>query len=357
VSTSSQLVDSLPGLKGGFASDNIAGASPEVLRAIVECGGGAAQPYGADEYTERVEHRFRDIFECDLSVFLVPTGSAANALSLAALTPPWGSVLCHAESHINNDECGAPEFFSAGAKLVEVAGGNAKLDPQALRLAAQRKVGDVHSVQPSAVSITQATETGSIYAVSELNEIGQTCRESGLKLHMDGARFANALVALNCSPAEMTWKAGVDILSFGATKNGVLGAEAIVLFDQSYADELAFRRKRGGHLFSKMRLLSAQMDAYLEDDLWLTNARHANAMADRLAQGLSCVEGVEKMGVTEANIIFCRMPEHMINGLQAQGFRFYSDRWGAGVVRLVTSFATSEEEVDALIRSANELSR
>lgn len=350
-----QTAEQLSGLQGGFTSDNITAASPEVLQAIVESSTGSSQPYGADTYTQRVEERLCEVFECELSVFLVTTGSAANSLSLAALTPSWGSILCHAESHINNDECGAPSFYSAGAKLVEVAGANAKIDPTALAAEAQCKRGDVHSVQPSCVSITQATESGSIYSLSELNEIGQICRETGLKWHMDGARFANALVALNCSPAEMTWKAGVDILSFGATKNGVLSAEAVVLFDQHYADELAFRRKRGGHLLSKMRFLSAQMDAYLTDDLWLNNARHANAMAARLVGGLSDVEGVALMGETEANIIFCRMPEAVIEGLLKLGFRFYHDRWGTGVVRLVTSFATSEEEVDAFVRATHQL--
>lgn len=346
----------LPGLKGGFTSDNIAGASKEVLDAIVAASSGAAQPYGADVYTANMEARFREIFECDLRVFLVPTGSAANGLSLATLTPPWGAILCHAESHINNDECGAPEFYSAGAKLVEVAGDNAKIDPEALIIAAQRKVGDVHSVQPCCVSITQATESGSLYTLSEIEKVGQICHDNHLKLHMDGARFANALVALGCTPAQMTWKAGVDVLSFGATKNGVLAAEAIILFDTRYENELAFRRKRAGHLFSKMRLLSAQLDAYLTDDLWLNNARHANAMAQRLAQGLAQIDEVELLDTPQANIIFCRLPQTVIDGLLAEGFAFYHERWGAGVVRLVTSFATSEEEVDAFIKSSRQLS-
>ncbi|WP_293264725.1 low specificity L-threonine aldolase [Neptunomonas sp.] len=350
-----QITEKLPGLNGGFTSDNVAGASVEVLKAIVSCSTGAAQPYGADEHTVNVEKRLAEIFECDLSVFLVPTGSAANGLSLAALNPPWGSILCHADSHINNDECGAPEFFSAGAKLVAVSGDNAKLNLQALRVAALHKVGDVHSVQPTSVSITQATETGSVYTLQEIQNISQVCRETDLKLHMDGARFANALVSLNCTPAEMTWKAGVDVLSFGATKNGVLAAEAVVLFDQSYAGELAFRRKRGGHLFSKMRILSAQIEAYLANDLWIKNARHANAMATRLSQGLSVINEIELFGVVEANIIFCRFPKHVIEGLLAQGFRFYHDRWGPGVVRLVTSFATEKEEVDAFIQSSRQL--
>ncbi|EAQ63875.1 putative low specificity l-threonine aldolase protein [Marinomonas sp. MED121] len=351
-----QDVANLPGLKGGFSSDNVAGASKEVMDALIAASVGAAQPYGADEFTQRMEARLRDIFECDLKVFLVATGSAANGLSLATLTPPWGAVLCHQDSHINNDECGAPEFYSAGAKLVSVAGENSKISPAALRRAAQNKVGDVHSVQPACVSVTQITESGSLYSLEEIEEIGAICRDHGLKYHMDGARFANALVALDCTPAQMTRQAGVDILSFGATKNGVLAAEAIIVFDTSLSDELAFRRKRAGHLTSKMRLLSAQLEAYLKDDLWLNNAQHANAMAARLVQGLSDIQGVKILGPSQANIIFCQLPEPIIQGLLAQGFRFYHDRWGKGVVRLVTSFATALEEVDALIQSARQLS-
>ncbi|RVU30998.1 threonine aldolase family protein [Neptunomonas marina] len=340
-----------------FTSDNIAAAAPEIVQAMAQACQGNAQPYGGDALTQNVEAQLKAIFECDLQLFLVPTGSAANAISLAALTPPWGAILCHQESHINNDECGAPEFFTAGAKLIAVAGTHGKLDPQALTQAARNKRGDVHSVEPTTVSITQATEVGSIYALDELNEIGQICRNEGLKLHMDGARFANALSALGCTPAEMTWKAGVDVLSFGATKNGSLCAEAIILFDKSYAQEIAFRRKRGGHLLSKMRFLSAQMHAYLADDLWLTNARHANLMAARLAAGLSALSRVSLIAPTESNIIFCRMPTKMIAALQQQGFQFYHDRWGDGIVRLVTSFATTQAQVDTFIAAAAQLNQ
>ncbi len=353
--SNTQRVSGLDGLQGGFTSDNIAGASPQVLDALMAASIGAAQPYGNDELTAQLEQQFIALFECDLRLFLVPTGTAANVISLATVTPGWGAILCHPDAHINNDECSAPEFYTGGARLVPVDGPHGKLDPGLLRDAAQRKRGDVHSVQPSAVSITQATETGHVYSLAELHEVGQVCRESGMKLHMDGARFANALVALDCSPAQMTWQAGVDVLSFGATKNGVLSAEAIVLFDTELADEMAFRRKRGGHLFSKMRMLSAQIDAYLHDDLWLHNARHANDMAQRLSCGLSVIEGVELLGDTEANIIFCRMPPVMTESLLAAGFQFYTRRWGPGVVRLVTSFATSEREVDAFVATAAEL--
>jgi threonine aldolase len=339
----------------GFGSDNVAGISPAILAALAAANDGPMPSYGADEISARVEARLSALFEREVSVLLVSTGTAANALSLSVLTPPWGAVLCHADSHIENDECGAPEFFTGGAKLVHVPGANAKIDPDALADAARRNRGDVHCVQPSCVSITQATELGTLYSVAETAALGAVCRTAGLPLHMDGSRFANAVAALGASPAEMTWKAGVDILSFGATKNGALGVEAIVLFDPARTSELAFRRKRGGHLASKMRFLAAQMDAYLADDLWLANARHANAMAARLSAGLAGIAGVEIQGVVEANMLFVRLPAPMCKGLLAQGFRFYTERWGAGVVRLVTSFATSESDVDRLVEAARAL--
>jgi len=340
-----------------FSSDNTAGAAPAVIQAIIDASVGPQSPYGADAYSQAVEDKLSIIFECPVSVFLVPTGTAANALGLSVLTPSWGSVLCHPESHINNDECGAPEFFTNGAKLVSVNGKNSKICPINLAKVAGLKTGDVHSVQTAVVSISQTTESGSVYSLEEINTIGSLCEEHNLRLHMDGARFANAVVALECTPAEMTWKAGVDVLSFGATKNGVLAAEAIVLFDQSLAQELAFRRKRAGHLMSKMRLLAAQLDAYLADDLWLVNARQANAMAVRLDHGLRSIEGLEIQGTTQSNILFCKLPRPIIDGLLAQGFYFYSDRWDTDVVRLVTNFTTQNADVDGLIDAVKLLAK
>ncbi|KAF1029360.1 MAG: Low specificity L-threonine aldolase [Burkholderia plantarii] len=338
-----------------FTSDNVAGACAAVLDALVACAAGPAAPYGADPWTASVERRLAALFEHEVAVFVVPTGTAANALALAALTPPWGSVLCHPGSHVNNDECGAPAFYADGIKLVTVDGPDAKLDPVRLRAAAWAKRGDVHTTQPSAVSLTQATETGGVYTLAEIGAIAEVCREAGLPLHMDGARFANALVSLGCSPAELTWRAGVDALSFGATKNGVPGAEAIVLFDTRRAAELAFRRKRAGLLASKMRFQAAQLDAYLADDLWLRNARHANAMAQRLAGGLRALPGVAIAGSVDANILFCTLPQPVITGLLAGGVHFYHDRWAPGVVRFVTSFATTLDEVDRLVSLASAL--
>lgn len=338
------------GLALNFLSDNAAGASPAVMNALARSHEGFQAPYGGDEYTARVEQRLADVFEREVSVLLVPTGTAANALSLATLVSPWQGVLCHHDAHIHNDECGAPEFFSGGAKLIGLGGPGGRLDLQALEAEAGRKSGDLHAVQPHAVSVTQATEYGEVYTVPEIAAIGEACRRHGLRLHMDGARFANALVSLGCTPAEMTWKAGVDALSFGATKNGVLGAEAIVLFDRdrTLGHEAALRRKRAGHLFSKMRFLAVQMEAYLTDDLWLKNARHANAMTKRLLQGLDGVAGVEVIGAPRANIVFCRLPDAMIDALKADGVGFVPHRWGRGVVRFVTSFVTQPEAVDWL---------
>ncbi|MGX1560971.1 threonine aldolase family protein [Streptomyces sp. NPDC055506] len=338
-----------------FSSDNVAGASPEIVDAVTRAASGQALPYGADTITGDVRRRLCEVFERDVDVLLVSTGSAANALSLAALTPPWGSVLCHRESHINNDECGAPEFYTAGAKLVPLGGHDGKIDPAELRAAVRHKAGDVHSVEPSVVSITQATETGSVYTLDELHTLSPIAKEAGLRLHMDGARFAGAVAALGCSPAETTWRAGVDLLSFGATKNGTMTADAIVVFDRSLTAELAFRAKRAGQLASKMRFHAAQFEAYLTDELWLRNASHANAMAARLQEGLKAIPEVGLLGAADANILFCRLPQQAIDGLLADGYVFYHDRWEPGVVRFVTSFATTEQDVDHLVQAVGQL--
>lgn len=339
-----------------FTSDNIAGASPEVVAAIAACNTGTAKPYGNDDVAARAKAKLAEVFERPVEVLPVPSGTAANALALAVLTPPWGGVVCHREAHINTDECGAPEFFTHGAKLLPLDGADAKLDPQAVRAAvANGREPDVHVVRPACVSITQITETGALYTPAEVAEIGAICAEAGVSLHMDGARFANAVAALGCSPAELTWKAGVTALSFGTIKNGTMNADALVLFDETLAWEAAVRRKRAGHLASKMRFVAAQLEAYLEDDLWLGNARHANAMAARLEAGLAQLPGVEIVGPAAANILFCKFPQPLIAGLLAEGFAFYHDRWAPGVVRLVCSFATTADEVDAFVAAARRL--
>ena len=345
-------------MSASFRSDNDAGASPEILAALAACNDGAAYPYGADEWTRRAEAALARVFERPVGVLLVSTGTAANSLALAAMSPPWGSILCHRMAHSNTDECGAPEFFGAGLKMVASASQGSRLDAAVLARELASGRGDVHAVQPSGVTLTQPTEDGQVYAAGEVAAIGRICSEAGLPLHMDGARFANALAAAGCTPAELTWKAGVDLLSFGATKNGAVGAEALIVFDEALSQTLPFRRKRAGHLLSKMRFVAAQMVAYLHDDLWLRNARHANGMARRLADGLGTVDGVELLTAPVTNILFARMPQSLIAGLMQRGFDFYhGGRWDPGVARLVTSFRTSPQQVDEFLSAAREIGK
>jgi threonine aldolase len=337
-----------------FCSDNTAGAHPKILEALSAANVGAAMPYGNDDLTKRVEKKISDLFERDCVVFLVGTGTSANALALAALAPNYGSVFCHPESHINMDECGAPEFFTGGAKLVGLPGAHGRIVAADLDAAIRKAgIGVVHHVQPAAVSITQATEAGTVYRPAEIAALASVAHAHGLTLHMDGARFANAMVHLGCTPAEMTWRAGIDALSFGATKNGAFAAEAVVFFDPARAASFGYRRKRAGHLWSKMRFLAAQLDAYLTDELWLHNARHANRLAAELARGLQSIPAVRLEHPVEANELFVTLPEQVIRGLEADGFRFY--RWmdeTSTTLRLVTSFETDPAHVAAFIASA-----
>ncbi|KAM0544497.1 hypothetical protein ACHAPJ_011791 [Fusarium lateritium] len=338
-----------PNLGRSFMSDNIAGASPEIVQAVVNAATEHVPPYGNDSITEAARQSLRDIFEREVDIFPVSSGTAANCIGLASLVKPWGSILCHPDSHINNDECGAPEAFTGGSKLVTISGSGGKIDPQALRAAVRRKVGDVHSVQPSAISISQPTESGSVYTIDELHELCNIAKDAGLRVHMDGARFANALVHLGVSPAEMTWKTGVDVLSFGLTKNGAMTVDVIVSFAPTLESELAFRQKRSGQLASKMRFHTAQIEAYLRDDLWLRNARHANGLALRLSAGLHSIAGSEVIQKPEANMVFCRLMPDVIKELLGRGYRFYHDRWEPGTVRFVTSFSHSSSSVDELV--------
>jgi threonine aldolase len=336
-----------------FASDNTTGAAPEILAALTGANDGTAMPYGNDDWTGRAEARIAEVFETEVAVALVATGTAANIIALSIITPPYGGILCHAESHIHCDECGAPEFYTGGAKLVplEGAGGKLQLDDLA-RLLGEPDRG-VHHVPAAAVSISQSTEAGTVYTVGEVAAIADTVHGAGLKLHMDGARFANALAGLGCSPADATWRAGVDALSLGASKNGAFAAEAVVMFDPALARDLAYRRKRGGHLLSKGRFLGAQFEAYLADGLWLRLAAQANAMAARLAAGLEQIPGSALDHPVEANEVFITLPEPVIRGLEDDGFRFY--RWPAGdstLLRLVCAFSTRDEDVDAFIDAA-----
>lgn len=340
-----------------FASDNTAGVAPEILAAVVRANGASALAYGNDAWTKRVERRFSELFEHEVAVFLVPTGTAANALALAHLTPPWGAVLCHAESHIATDECGAPEFFGGGIKLVGLAGEAAKIAPATLEAAlAHGHWGGPHHVTPAVLSLSQATEAGTVYRSDEIRRLAEVAHGRGLAVHLDGARLANAVARLNISPAEATWRAGVDALSFGATKGGALAAEAVLFFDPTHAAGMSERRKRGGHLVSKHRFVAAQMEAYLADDLWLKLAHVANSMAARLGSALESV-GFSVVWSVEANEVFVVLPLQVQKRLRAAGASFYPWKTNslprnvtlssdAALVRLVTSFVTQEREIE-----------
>jgi threonine aldolase len=340
-----------------FRSDNVAGAAPDILQAVIEANAGTVTSYGADPYSERVEARLSEIFEKPVKAFAVATGTACNALALSALTPAYGAVLCHEEAHIHLDECGAPELFTGGAKLVPIPGAGGKLKPDAVRnMLEQTLNGDPHRVQPAALSLTQATEAGTCYRPAEIGALAEIARGRKMKVHMDGARFANAVAHLGVAPAEVTWRAGVDVLSFGATKNGALGAEVVVFFDPALAEMFVVRRKRAGQLLSKMRFVSAQLEAYLKGDRWLALARHANAMATRIAQGLQRLPQTSLLHPVEANEVFVQLPQNVIAGLKAAGFNFYDWTDGApGTVRLVTAFNTDAADADAFVATATKL--
>ena len=343
-----------------FTSDNIAPVAAAILKEIQAANTGTAPSYGADSYTERLNKTARDVFDCEVWFYPVATGTAANALALAQVSPPYGAVYCHEFAHIAKDECGAPEFYTGGAQLIHLSSKDGKILPEAVTeaIAYAQEMG-VHHVQPACVSLSQATEWGSVYYPSEIAALRECSKSAGLAMHMDGARLANAIAHLACSPAELTSKVGVDILSFGASKNGALCAEAVVIFNPAYAQRFERRRKQGGHLWSKHRFLSAQWIAYLRDGLWLDNARHANGLASRLAQGFRGMTSVKILFPVQANEVFVAMPEFIVSGLEAQGFKFY--RWPAcrpakGVaIRLVTSYVTTVEEVDGLLRATGKL--
>ncbi len=347
-----------------FVSDNASPVAPEVLDALARANEGYAMPYGADALMAEVRAKIREVFEApEAAVYLVATGTGANALSLGFMCPPWATVFCHRHAHISEDECAAGEFYTGGAKLTLIDGPGAKITPAALAQAiAEATNPDVHHVRLGMLSLTNLTERGAAYTPAEVAELTALAKAAGMPSHMDGARFANALVATGATPAEMTWKAGIDVLSFGGTKNGLMGAEAVVLFDPAKAIEFELRRMRGGHLFSKHRYLSAQMAAYLKDGLWLKLAAQANASGQRLAKGLAAIPGVEVQAAPAANLMFVRMPRSAHARARAAGAAYYlmsSDDVTAGpadtpiLCRLVTSWSTTDAEVEhflALIR-------
>lgn len=338
-------------------SDNMAGASPEIVQAALAAATGQVRPYGNDGFTAGAVEKLNDVFGREVDAFSVSTGTAANCIGLAALVPPWGGILCHANSHINTDECGAPEAFTGGAKLISVPGKGSKIEAEALRAILRgRRPGDVHCVQPSVLSISQPTESGSVYSIDEIRELCQIAKGGGLRVHMDGARFANALVHLqaadaNITAADMTWRAGVDILAFGLTKNGAMTVDLIVSFDKTLYTELAIRQKRAGQLTSKMRFQMAQIAAYLSDDLWLHNARHSNKLVSRLGAGLTRIPGPDLVEPPTSNMLFCHLSQRAIEGLLSEGYTFYYDRWGPGVVRFVLSFAHSYSDIEDLLQA------
>lgn len=348
-----------------FTSDNAVGAAPEIIAAVGAANDGALPSYGADPMMEAVEARLSEIFETPCRTFLVTTGTAANALALASLTPPWGAVFCHRLAHIEVDECGAPEFYGGGLKLVLLDGEDAKITPDVLATAiGETGAGGVHQVQPAVLSLTNITEAGALYTTDEISALTSIARERGCAVHLDGTRFANAVISSGAGPADLSWRAGVDVLCLGATKVGALAAEAVIFFDpERQADRIAqfeFRRKRGGHLLSKGRLLSAQMQAWLTDDLWISLARHSNIAAARLAEGLGQIEGVRIENRVDANMLFVHLPLAIHRRLQSRGARYNLEppsqpENGDGKtvrIRLVTAFSTTDADVDAFLKIA-----
>lgn len=337
-----------------FRSDNIATVHPDILRALAEVNHGPAAAYGDDEYSGLLNRKFSEFFGTDVLVFPVSTGTAANALSLASRARPYGGIYCYQDAHIHTAEGGATEAFTGGAKLIPLQGSEHKLSPQALAEALRHAERGIRNrPQPDAVSITQASEYGTVYSLDDIAAIGASAKEAGIAFHMDGARFANAIATLGCTPGEMTWRRGVDILSFGCTKNGGMNADAIVVFDKALAEPLSYHLRRAGQTWSKMRFAAAQLMAYIENGLFLKLATQSNALATRLGEELSVLPDVELVAPVQANLVFLRLPQIAIDRLAEAGVRFARRR--GSVIRLVTRFDGTQEEVDrmlALTRSA-----
>jgi len=349
-----------------FTSDNTSGVPAQVLDGLARANDDFAAGYGNDAASLALRDRIRDVFDApDAQVFLVATGSAANALAIASHCPPWGAVFCHELAHINVDECGAPEFFTNGAKLVPLQGEDAKITPQTLDHAVIRAgKGGVHQVQPAMLSLTNLTECGTRYSAVELNAVCAQARAHQLPVHLDGARFTNALVTEGCSPAEYSWQAGVDVLSLGGTKNGLMGVEAVVMFNPAQAWEFQLRRKRGGHLLSKNRYLAAQMMAWLQDNLWLDLAAHANTMAARLENGLRTHPDARVLFERGGNMLFVELPRAVHARLQAAGAQYFlwpdhatmdGPQDEPVAARLVTSWSTTEDHVDAFLKALSDI--
>ncbi|NQW08165.1 MAG: low specificity L-threonine aldolase [Candidatus Pelagibacter sp.] len=336
-----------------FASDNVAGACPEVLEALLKANEGDSAPYGNDDYSKSLQKKFSEIFEKEVIVYPIASGTAANALALATMTPVFGNIYCHKLAHINTDECGAPEFYTGGAKLIPLVGVDGKITPEELEQNISG-VGIVHHTQPSSVSITQVCETGEVYELDEIKEITKVAHNHNLNMHMDGARFANALVSLNCTPAEMTWKSGIDVLSFGATKNGCIAAEAIIFFKPELVGNLSFLMKRAGHLLSKMRFVSAQLEAYISNNVWLDNAKNANEMGKKLSEGLIKHSSIKLAYPTQANEVFAKFPREVIEHLNSEGYKMNEDELDGQAVRLVAAWNTKISDVESFLETVNQ---
>jgi threonine aldolase len=335
-----------------FRSDNTGRAAPEILEALIRANHDTALGYGGDEWTASLQRRFAEVFETAVRVFPVATGTAANALALASLGPSWGIVYCSEVAHINTAEANAAGFFGGGVKLAAVAGDHGRISPDRLAEAlAGIAPGQTHRGQPSAVNLTQATDLGAVYTLDQLRAVAEVAKGRGLRLHMDGARFANALARLGCSPAEATWRSGIDIMSFGATKNGGALCDAIVVFAPDLADGLAVQLRRAGQVWSKMRFASAQLIAYVENGLWLDMARASNTIAARIGAGLREVPAARLLAPVEANEIFLELPSTAMDALEADGFQFY--RRSKSLARFVCRFDTTEAEADAFVAAVH----
>ena len=331
-----------------FASDNVTSACPEVMNAVIEANSGVSESYGDDEWSSRLKEKLSEVFETDVEVFLTVSGTASNALALSALAPVYGKIYCHELSHINTDECGAPELFTGGAKLHPIGSSNGRIKANELDEIV-RGSGNVHVTQPSVVSITQSCETGTVYQLDEIREISTIAHKYKMSVHMDGARFANALVSLGVSPAEMTWQSGVDVLTLGGTKNGCLAAEAIVFFKPEMVGNFPFLHKRSGQLLSKMRFISSQLNAYISDDVWTRNAGHANAMAKILSEGLNAFSNINLAYPTESNEVFVHLPRDVIDYLNNSGYDINEEELDGKAVRFVTAWNTDPVDVSNLL--------
>ncbi|TDR22379.1 threonine aldolase family protein [Marinicella litoralis] len=333
-----------------FRSDNEAPVNASILQAMIEANQGFEESYGYDTYSERFTEQCQQLFETWCEVLPLSTGTAANSIAMALSCPPYGAILCHEDAHLNRDECGAPEFYTAGAKIISIPGKHGKMDANDLdQYLANTGVHGEHESLPCTISLTQCTEAGTVYSLDELLQFKKIKEKYGLALHMDGARFANALVALGCTPAEMTWQSGIDMLSFGATKNGAMMAESLIVFNTQYIKEIKRLRKRSGHLISKMRFISAQLLRYIQDELWLKLAAHANQQAQYFFQNTQ--QKITFIHPVEANEVFCRLPVELIASLSEQGFEFHVWPGFNDVIRLVFSHATEQSSTDKLVQA------